>query len=176
MTIYDNDSWEYAQEEAFSRLIERSINEQRAEQITSYLGIFGDAVQARVNRCLSEGQNLLDLGFASQAVVSAVTAVELILRYFIVRPILEGAFLSDEWTYILMDRILSRRAAGDREILRSILRAWKIDLDSICLPSGKPLWNKFINELIPLRNNIVHKGAQATGEQARAVLYAEGVT
>ncbi len=159
-------------EEAFSRFIERSISEQRDEQITGYLGIFGDAVQIRVNRCISESQHLLDSGFASQAVVSSVTAVELILRFFIVRPTLEGAFLSDEWTYILMDRILSRRAAGDREILPSILRAWEIDLDSICLPDGTRLWNKFITQLIPLRNNIVHKGAQAIEAQAReALLY-----
>lgn len=73
--------------------------------------------------------------------------------------------MSKDWTRVLVRRILTHRAASDREILPSVLRVWEIDLGSICLPSANRLWHKFTSEVVPLRNNIVHKGATATEEQ-----------
>jgi hypothetical protein len=166
---YD-DKYDEGWNAAYDDYIEQSIREIQDDRIRYYLGVYGDAVQKRVDRCLTESQKLLTSGFPSQTVISSVTATEIILRYLILRPILEGAFMSDEWTAIIVQRILNRRAASDREILPSILRVWQIDLGSILLPNGDPLWDRFTSHVVPLRNEIVHRGATATEEQGREAL------
>ncbi len=172
MSYDDQDYWDSGADwdEARADIIEQGIREIRDDPIRDYLGTYSDAVQTRVDRCLRDGHSLLTSGFPSQAVISSVTAAELILRYFILRPILEEAFMSDDWTHILVHRILTRRASTDRDILPALLRVWNIDLDSIRLPTGNRLWKKFISEVVPLRNNIVHKGSSATEEQGREAL------
>jgi hypothetical protein len=170
MSYDDDDHYDYGWDEVCSDIIERGIREIRDDRIASYLGTYGDAVQKRIDKCLAEGQRLLTAGFPSQALISAVTATELILRYFILKPILEGAFMSDEWSRILSRRILTDRAGRDREILPSTLQVWEIDLGSVRLPTGERLWDKFISKVIPLRNNVVHKAASASEEQGREAL------
>jgi hypothetical protein len=168
---YDEDDYYYDQwGDALGDMVDQSIREIRDDRIQSYLGTYGDAVQKRIDRCLTEGQRLLTSDFPSQALISSVTATELILRYFILKPILEGAFMSDEWSRILSQRILTHRAARDREILPLALQVWEIDLGSVLLPTGERLWDKFISEVVPLRNNIVHKAASATEEQGQEAL------
>lgn len=174
MSYDDEDYWDYVRDEAEVALIEEGIRSQRDDQIAGYLGTYGDAVQERIDRCLSGARQLIERGFPAPALVSAVTAAELAIRYFILRPILEGAFLSEEWARILVGRILTQKAASDRELLPTVLRAWEIDLNSLRLAGGKPLWSKFISEVLPLRNDIVHKGGNASPAQAmEAVQFAE---
>jgi hypothetical protein len=43
--------------------------------------------------------------------VGAVTAIELVTRYMLVRPLLQGAFLSDSWAKILAKHITQVRMA-----------------------------------------------------------------
>ena len=81
------DDWENAQSEYLSKVIDEDIAEQRADSVRSYLGTYGDAVQERVTRCIADAGRLADAGFPSPAVVAAVTAVELIIRYYILRPL-----------------------------------------------------------------------------------------
>jgi len=170
---YEDDTWDL-QGDAEAALIEEGIRNQRDDQIAGYLGTYGDAVQERIDRCLSEAQQLVHRGFHAPAVVCAVTAAELAIRYFILRPILEGAFLSEEWARILVGRILTQRAASDRELLPTVLRAWEIDINSLRLPDGKQFWPQFVSGVLPLRNDIVHKGANASQEQAlEAIGFAE---
>lgn len=172
---YEDDDYYWAlQDQAISELIEQGIRDQRDDQIAGYLRTYGDAVQERIDRCLSEARDLIKAGSPDSAVVSAVTAAELTIRYFILRPILEGAFLSDEWARILVGRIITLRAASDRKLLPAVLRAWDIDLNALRSQSGKPLWNTFVTEVVPLRNDIVHKGAEASPDRAvEALEFAE---
>jgi len=158
--------WDAIYDQAISELIERGISDQRLEQITNYLGTYGDAVQRRIDRCILKARNLMKVGFPGSAVVSAVTAMELMMRYFVLRPTLEGAFLSDEWARIFVGHILKQRSAADRELLPAVLRLWDIELNTFRLPSGKPLWATFTSDVLPLRNNIVHKGSEASPDSA----------
>jgi hypothetical protein len=157
MSYEDDYDWDYGRDEAEAALIEEGISNQRDDQIRGYLGTYGDAVQERIDRCLMHARALIDQGFAAPAILSAVTAAELAIRYFILRPILSGAFLSEEWASILIGRILTQRSASDRELLPAVLRAW-------------PLWNRFVGEVVPFRNEIVHKGASASIGQANQAL------
>lgn len=160
------DYWEYEYDAAVTSLIEEGIQELRDEQIQGYLGTFGDAVQARIDQRLEETQSLIRTTHFGPAVVSAVIVAELAIRYFIVRPTLEGAFLSEEWARILVRRILSSRTATDRELLPAVLRTWNINLDALTLSNGKQLWSTFKSTVLVLRNGIVHKGAAASEEEA----------
>ena len=103
-------------------------------------------------------------GFPGPAVLSAVTATELTIRYFILRPILEGAFLSEEWTGILVGRILCPRAVSDRELLAAVLHAWNIDLTTRRVASGKLLWSSFVKEVLPLFQRQLEKVRVAANE------------
>ncbi len=161
------DYWaDYAREEYESQLIEHGISDRTNEQISNYLGIYGDAIQERIDRCLNDAKVQLKNGFPSSAIVSAVTASELSIHFFILRPVLEGAFLSEEWSEILMNRILNQRAASDRKLLPAVLHQWKINLAALKLSNDEQLWNLFVTAILPLRNDIVHQGANASNEQA----------
>ena len=135
-----------------------------------YLGTFGDAVQQRIDRCLADSRTLIQQGFWAASTIFSVTAAELAIRYFILRPILGAAFLSEEWASILLGRILTQRSASDRELLPAVLRSWSVDLTTLRISDGTPLWNAFVAEVVPLRNDIVHKGAPASLEQATRAL------
>lgn len=161
-------------DQAVSELIEQGIKDLRDENIASYLGSYGDAVQRRIDRCIEEAKQLTKEGHHAHAVVASVTSIELIIRYFILLPILHGAFLSEEWAKILIGRIMTQRSATDRELLPRVLKQWDIDLNTMTLADGSPLWDRFINELILLRNDIVHKGETAMSTQAdKALMYVE---
>jgi hypothetical protein len=48
-------------------------------------------------------------GYPHFAILGAVTAIELITRYMLVEPLLQGAFLSGSWAKILTEHIIQRR-------------------------------------------------------------------
>lgn len=128
----------------------RSVSE---EAVPDHLGTIGDAIEALIKSRVAEAQRLLDLGFYGPALVTGTSAIELIIRFLLVRPLVSGAFLSDEWAAILSEKIGSGRTDEDRRILPDLLAQWKIKLDQIALPDGTPLWPslKDRNGLRPLR-------------------------
>lgn len=93
---YEND-WDYKQEEYEAELVQKGLKDQRDEQIREYLGVYGDAVQERIDSCIAEARSLLEQGFPSASLVRAVTGTELANRYFVLRPVIGIAFLSEEW-------------------------------------------------------------------------------
>jgi len=102
--------------------------------------------------------------------VCSCTAIEVTIRYFILKPLVQGVFLSDEWAEVLTKRIVSGKADRDREILPSILRFYELDINNIRLPSGEPVWQVLKGRIWDARNNYVHRGDPVAGE-----LSAEGI-
>jgi hypothetical protein len=109
---------------------------------------------------------LTTAAFYSPAVVSAVTAIELTIRFLLLRPLMQAAFLSEEWANLLTKRVTSGQSARDREILTDILRFHDIDLEGLKLPEGKSLWSSLRNAVYPKRNGIVHRAEPATQNDA----------
>jgi hypothetical protein len=70
------------------------------------------------------------------AVVGAVTAIELVTRYMLVRPLLRGAFLSDSWAKILAKHITQGRLAREHDLLPSMLGMYDIKIDDFKLSDG----------------------------------------
>lgn len=156
------DPFELAREEAELAMFEEGLLGRQSEQIAGFLGTYGDAVQERIDECLSDAKVHISQTQNKAALISCVTVVELIIRHFILLPIVQGAFLSEDWADILVDRILRRNSSGDRDLLPEVLKRWAIDLQSINLSDGRGLWKTFTSEVVPKRNRVVHNGEPAS--------------
>jgi len=167
MTYYDDDyaADSYAESQWEAQLIEDGVRELSQDRIREYLAKYGDAVEARIGKC-TEDAHELSPDHPAIAVILACTAGELIIRYLILRPLVQGALLSDKWAEMLANKILGQRTASDRELLPAILRAEGIEINNITLADGRPIWPLFNGTIVPLRNEIVHRGASANAEQA----------
>lgn len=163
-----HDDWSYyEQEAALEEVFNESLKNISIGSTRDYLGIYGDAIQKRVDTCIREARQLDDEKHYGSAMVLASTAIELIVRFLIVRPLVQGAFLSDEWAGILAERIASGRTTEDRELLPAILQQWGIDIRTIHLSDGSNLWDTVTGQVLPKRNVIVHQGATATDKESR---------
>lgn len=155
---YDDDYWEYAADAAREEFIEESLKGISHENARIYLGTYGDAVDIRVQGCLKEAEELLALGYGGPALCSAATAIELMVRYLLLRPLIQGAFLSDEWAALLVRRVVSGRSSDDRSLLPAVLRQWGIDISMFRTDSGVAVWEYLLNQLWPARNMFTHRG------------------
>jgi hypothetical protein len=144
--------------------VRQAFKGRSAESTRAYLGTYGDAVTERVERAIADARDLLASGHTGPAITLAATAVELIVGYLVVRPIVQGAFLSDQWAGVLTDQILGGRTDQSRRLLPIIATAWGLDLDKAVLPSGKPVWGSFTGSVIPARNNFVHRADSVSPE------------
>ncbi len=91
------------------------------------------------------------------ALVTSVTVIEIIFRFFILRPLVEGSFLPDKLSEMLLQRILPGQTSRDRDLLPAITKHWGIPLTDVKLSDGRKLWDTLINETFPKRNTFVHK-------------------
>jgi len=96
--------------------------------VIKYLAENGDEVQRRIDLCVNNARELHSQGFFRESVINSVTAIELIIRFMLLRPIVQGVFLSDEWAEILAERVATGRTAEDRTLLPSVLKKWGIDI------------------------------------------------
>jgi hypothetical protein len=170
ITRMDDDYSYYEREDALEQLVQDSLRSISTDSVKQYLGRFGDAVELRVNRYLEMARELSATGFAEPAVVCALTATELMIRYLLVRPLVQGAFLSDEWAAVLSGRIANARTVEDRRLLPAMLSQWEIDIESLTLADGTYMWASITSALWPLRNKIVHQGSLASKADASAAI------
>lgn len=160
------DDYDYAEE----RFIEQTLRDISEDGVRSYLGEYGDAVDERVRNCIDQAEKLRDAGFFQPAVVLATTAIELIVRFLLIRPLIQAAFLSDEWAYLLTQRIASGRSAEDRNLLPKILQHHNIDITTVLLENGDELWETVVSKDYPKRNKIVHAAEPTRAEEAQLAI------
>jgi hypothetical protein len=160
----DYDDYYDAQGEWEAQLIKDGIREQSRDRVRDYLATYGGAVESRINMCLEQARKLLG-EHPHLAVSLACTAAELTVRYLILRPLIQGALFSRAWEGILIRRMLGQRSASDRELFPAVLRAEGIEVSAAKLDDGREIWPLFVTSVVPLRNNIAHKGASAGREQ-----------
>ncbi len=162
----DDDYWYYEQEEAMEAFLEDSLKNISEDNVRSYLGRNGDAVETRIKDCLRQARELKHLNHFASALTISATAIELILRFLLIRPLVQGAFLSDDWAEILSKRISSGRSVEDRALLPAVLKLWDMDISDIKLANGAALWDTILKHVQPKRNNIVHAGETASKSDA----------
>jgi hypothetical protein len=81
--------------------------------------------------------------------------------------LVQGAFLSNEWSLLLSQKVLNVRTAEDRELLPAILRNWTIDITAVRLSSGDQLWETIVSRVWQQRNDYAHKAASPNDDDAR---------
>jgi hypothetical protein len=157
-------------DDAMADFADQVLKDRSIEGAQYYLGTYGDAVEARVSRLLTQARALLAANFAASALVSAATAIEITVRFMLVRPLVQGAFLSDEWAELLAARIGSGRTEEDRKILPALLRQWSLDINTVLLAGGSRLWDVITKQVLPKRHALVHAGAKAEATDAQAAI------
>ncbi|MDH6259152.1 hypothetical protein M2427_003080 [Bradyrhizobium sp. BR13661] len=170
----DPDSWyeeEYWEEIGRQEDIANAIKNLSKQPIRDFLGIYGDAIDKRLDDVIAQARYARQGGYPRFCVVGAVTAIELTTRYMLVEPLLQGAFLSENWARILINMIIQRRKqAIERELLPLVLGMYEIGIDELKLANGSLLWKTFVTVIVPKRNAIVHAGENATPDEADLAL------
>lgn len=166
---YEYDAMMDEAHDAFMGQVEETIHEQAQGNARTYLGIYGDAISARIDACLASARSMVEAGEFGPAVTSACTAIELTINYLLLRPLVQGAFLSDIWAGILTEAVVNSRA-GYQKLLPAVAKGWDLDLDSVRLSGGAVAWGAFTGEIWPLRRKVVHLGATATEAEARRAI------
>jgi hypothetical protein len=165
-----DDELYYAEEAARDAFIDDAINGISLDNIRSYLGCNGDAISARFHGCLRQAKELFASSYFQSAQVLAVTAIEVLVRFMLIRPLLQGAFLSDEWAYFITQQITSGRSAEDRKLLPRVLAIQSIDIGTLRLPSGQPLWDAIVKRVYPKRNRVIHSAEPVSSEEAQMAI------
>ena len=170
MTDYYEMQQEAAWEEYREELIEDALKEISQDGIWTYLFHYGDAIEVRIQECLKTAAELDDNKYFGSSVVCSCMAIEVTIRYFLLTPLLQGMFLNEEWAETLTSRILSGQTTKDRLIVPSILRLWQVDVNSIKLSSGEPLWQHLHDKIWKARNRYVHRGDPVSNEMSAKAL------
>lgn len=166
-----DDPFELERDAAIAEFIENSVTEIAYDNVRIYLGTYGDAVEERVGQCILEAKKMIELEFWGPSLTLSITAIEITIRFMVLRPLMQGAFLSEEWAEILTKRIATGRSAEDRKLLPAILRQWGVDITTIKTKSNESLWQN-IKSLIQKRNDFVHSGEEIKEQEARKGLEA----
>jgi hypothetical protein len=170
----DPDNWyeeEYWEEIGRQEDIAKAIKNLSHQPIRDFLGTYGDAIDTRLDDIIAQTRYARQGGYPRFAVIGAVTAIELITRYLLVEPLLQGAFLSGSWAKILTRHIIQHgKQAIQRDLLPSVLSMYDIKLGELKLSDGSPLWKTFVTVIVPKRNAIAHDGESASPDDADLAL------
>ena len=167
---HDWDDYERYFDDYEGEMYESFLESLSDENVRSYLGSNGDAIHARVSSCLETAEKFLETDYPGPALVAAGTAIEVIIGFYLLRPLVQGAFLSDQWADLLTTRALGGRRSIDRKFLPKLARAWGIDILGVEIGDGKKLWDTYWNTVRKARNAHVHAGTPVSTEVAERAL------
>jgi hypothetical protein len=154
----EDDIAHYEREAAEETLIDNAIKDLSEGPIIDYLATYGYAIENRIKNCHEQAKELLKCNFFGPSLILSNTAIELIVRHLLLRPLILGAFLSEEWASILTNRVLQGRTVDDQKLLSNILNSkWKIDVSKIKLNSGVS-FQESLKRTRNKRNQFVHSG------------------
>lgn len=145
------------QQQYEEELLDESLKRIQEGNVREYLWRFGRAIEQRIGECIRQAQQLHDLGYYGPAIIVSSTGIEMVIGYLLVRPLVQGAVLSEEWAHILVERISNSRRQLDFKVLQKILMKWEIDLTQLRLASGEGLWDTMMR-VRDKRNGVIHRG------------------
>ena len=100
----DRDSWyeeEYFEEIGRQEEIAKALKDISEDGAREYLGTYGDAIDKQFDLIMAQARYARQQGYPHFSILGAVTAIELVTKHMLFRPLLQGAFLSDAWAQIL---------------------------------------------------------------------------
>lgn len=159
MVLYEDDDGGEWEREEYEKAVIKSFVDDLEIRAALYLRRYGDSVEARTRAALVETGRLLAADFHGPALVDAVIAIELVVRYLLLQPLLEGSFLSDELAEVVTERVLGdAKASRQRQLVKDVLGAWGIDVDGFKVGGDQDLLVA-TRSVVDLRNLHVHEGA-----------------
>jgi hypothetical protein len=167
---YDDDEYLYEMDAAMQQLEEDVLERTSVENVTGYLGKYGDAITERIHSCRDIASSLLLSKYYAASLITSVIGIELTIRFLLVRPIVQGAFLPNELATMLTARIGLARSYDDRKLLPALLKNYDIELGLLKLPSGEVLWKVFQKDAMESRNRAVHMGDPCSESEAQKAL------
>lgn len=160
-------TWAEAAESEFWEKLPQDLHEQA---VRDYLGSNGDAIDRRVQKLIGLADALYKSGQHGPSIVASVIALEVMIHYFCVRPIVVGAILSDLVASEVSKRIVGSRSSDQRQMLSAVLRPWGIELSQLLLPDLQPLWDRIQTTVIKKRDGFMHRGDEVTDGEAELAL------
>lgn len=160
------DYYEAMQQQAEEEFWENLPKELHESSVQNYLGGYGDAIDTRIDSLAKMAQSLLDKGFYGPSLTVSAAAIEVMIQYFCIRPLVEGAFLSEVWAVELSRWIVDARPSDQRKILIGLLKLWDIELETILLEGKEPLWGTIHSVVLIKRHKFVHRGDEVSKAEA----------
>ncbi|WP_199052281.1 hypothetical protein [Aquitalea sp. ASV15] len=145
----------------------QAIAEFTAERLQSYYKNNSTVMRPAVD-ALQEGKRLKENGHSSAAVVFFVTAIELLLKATVLKPVVHGLVHSEGLADAIVQMVLGQ-SGFDRysDLLAKLyIELVKIDIKSVRRSDGEKSLLSECTAQQRLRNSIVHQGAKASPEQA----------
>jgi hypothetical protein len=102
--MHSDDYLDYEREAAMEAFLEEELRRISEEPVFYYLATYGDAIDGRVRSCLNEAQALAKAGFSGASLARAAAGIEVTIRLFLARPLVQGAFLSDDWAQLISQK------------------------------------------------------------------------
>ena len=156
-------TWEEAAADEFWSRVPQDLHE---DGVRDYLGFYGDAVESRASGLRTAAENLLAQKFFGPSIVVSVIALEVMIQYFCVRPIIGGALSSSLLAEEVAEQMFGARAYDQRKLLTALLKPWGVDLSQVLLEDGKALWDTYQNIVLKKRNAFVHRGDEVSENEA----------
>lgn len=156
MSVEDDIAY-YEREAAEEAFIDQTLKDLSEGPTINYLGTYGDAITKRIRSCQEQAKALHNDSFFGPSLTLSITAIELAIRFLLLHPLIQGAFLSEEWSDILTTRILQGRTVDDHKLLTKILIQWKVDIQNLKLKSGRS-FQESLSIVRKQRNLFVHRG------------------
>jgi len=173
MNEFEDEYFDY-QSEYEAELIENALKDISSENIQFYYGTYGDSIEERVKTLIKDSEKLLLQNFYGPSLAVSAICIEVIIRFFLIRPLVQSAFLSDEWADLLTNKITSGNSYENRDILPSILKQWNIDINKFLLSNKNQLWTTIKGKenwsVIKRRNHFMHNGEIISKDEAELAL------
>jgi hypothetical protein len=169
------DEWDAARDEFIEEIRReiypehkiQAIEEYTAERLRSFYVKHPDVMRPAVD-ALQEGKLLLASGRHSAALVFFVSAIELLLKATLLKPVVYGLVHHEGLADAVVRNSLGQAGFDRYENLLAELfeRLARIDLKAIYREGHPTKLLEESKELQKVRNNIIHKGDTATGSDA----------
>lgn len=163
-----NDEQEWSGAEDDWEVLQKGMTAQAQRRFRQYLAMNGAATWSRIDRAIAAAR-LQREAHPEASIVAAVTAGELLIRFFLVRPMIAGLVFNTRLAMRLVRDRQSTPTARDRQLLPEVCRAWSVDIEALKLANDQPLWLTLL-DLIEVRNRYVHRADPVLAEQATGAL------
>lgn len=145
----------------------QAINEFTSERLKSFYASNPNIMRPAVD-ALQEGKRLMAADHHAAAVVFFVTAVELLLKATVLKPIVHGLVHSPALADVIVDHTLGQ--TGFDRYTKLLSRLYKefagLDLSEVSREEANQSLIKECTTQQGVRNRIIHQGVSATAEEA----------